>query len=124
MAQDKQQRDESAPRAGAEVTQTPEQSPVGIAARQVKPAADRDEQDLKQDLVVPGDADRGALDEPQHEADQSPYPTQKVPPLERPPFATARPDVPIVSGGVKGANAHTPPDPEKFSADGRPRDLQ
>jgi hypothetical protein len=106
--------------------QTVERPPAdsGVGERQVKPIQDRSREEQVQDLTTPSDIKKGVLKEPEHEIDQSPYPSQsEVPPQERPPFATGRPDVPIVQSAVTGAGAHTPPDPEQFDADGRPRDL-
>lgn len=122
MAQRKSDtQDTTAPQAGAEITQTAEDSPGGVNTRQVEPTRDRSDKDLKADMTHPEDVEVGALQEPEHEADKSPYPVQEQPPLERPPFATARPDVPIVSSAIKGAGEHTPPPPEDFTPDGRPR---
>lgn len=101
------------------ITPAPEDS--GVGERQVKPAWDRTDADLKADLTSPEDVEKGVLKEPEHEADKSPYPVQEQPPQERPPYSTGRPDVPIVQSAVLGAGAHTPPDPEQFWPDGRPR---
>ena len=94
-----------------------------IVDRQVKPIAERSKDEQVADLTHPEDIKKGVLKEPEHEADQSPYPAGEVPPQERPPFSTGRPDVPIVQSMVTGAGAHTPPDPDEFTPDGRPRDI-
>jgi len=73
--------------------------------------------------VFPEDIEKGVLQEPEHPADQTPYPVAEQPPHERPPFSTARPDVPIVTSAVTGAGAHTPPPADEFTPDGRPRGL-
>jgi hypothetical protein len=109
-----------------EAQQTVEPPPAdsGVGERQVKPIQDRTREEQAADLTTPGDVKKGVLQEPEHEIDQSPYPSQtQVPPQERPPFATGRPDVPIVQSAVTGAGAHTPPDPDEYAPDGRPRDL-
>lgn len=112
----------AAPEAPVEVTQTAVDSPGGVSLQQVEPTVDRSDKDLKADLTRPDEADL-ALQEPSHPADRTPYPVAEQPPHERPPFSTARPDVPIVSSAVKGAGAHTPPPPDQFLPDGRPRGL-
>jgi hypothetical protein len=97
---------------------------VGVGERQVKPIKDRSKDEQKADLIHPEDIEKGVLKEPEHDADQTPYPVGDQPPIERPPFATGRPDVPIVQSAVTGAGAHTPPDPDDYTPDGRLRDLQ
>ena len=92
------------------------------AARQVKPTADRSKDELKRDVVNKDDLERGVLDEPKHAADRTSVPGPEYPPADRPPVATTRFDEPIVQSLVTGAGAHTPPDPEKYDAAGRPRD--
>lgn len=94
---------------------------VGINPQQVKPAEDMSKAELKKVLVAKDDEKVGVLTAPTHEADKSPYPVQEQPPVERPPYATGRPDVPIVQSAVLGAGAHTPPDPDQFHPDGRPK---
>jgi hypothetical protein len=42
-------------------------------------------------------------------------------PGERPPLATAHPDVPIIRSLATGAGQHQPPDPSEFDEQGRPR---
>jgi len=111
------------PEAPAEVTQAAVDSPGGVPLQQVKPTADRSDKDLKADLVLPDEANL-SLKEPEHPADQTPYPVGEQPPIERPPFATGRPDVPIVNSMITGAGEHTPPDPDEYTPDGRLRDLQ
>ena len=93
-----------------------------IPAAQVQPSRDRSKAELKADLVNKDDEKLGVLKEPDHLQDQTSVPTEYAP-AERPPWATQRFDVPIVTSAVTGAGAHMPPDPEKFDADGRPRDL-
>lgn len=109
------------PQKQEENTITPAPPGSGASTQQVKPITERSKEEQLADLTSPGDIKKGVLKEPEHEADQSPYPTQKQPPQERPPFSTGRPDVPIVQSMVTGAGAHTPPDPGEFTPDGRPR---
>lgn len=92
------------------------------AAGQVKPSADRSKAELKEQVVNQADLDKGVLKEPEHAADQSSVPGPEYPPADRPPVATTRPDEEIVQSLVTGAGAHTPPDPEKYDAEGRLRD--
>ena len=109
--------------AGGGATVQPPPEGVGIQDQQVPRTSERKEADVKADLTSPEDIELGVLQEPEHEADKSPYPVQEQPPIERPPFATGRPDVPIVQSAVTGAGEHTPPDPEEFDAQGRPRNV-
>jgi hypothetical protein len=101
-----------------------ETSEEGVGARQVEPITDRSKEQQQADLLHPEDIKKGVLKEPQHDADKTPYPVGEQPPIERPPFSTGRPDVPIVQSAVTGAGAHTPPDPDDYTPDGRLRDLQ
>jgi hypothetical protein len=114
-------KDTTAPQAGAEITQTADESPGGVNTQQVKPAEDMSKAELKEVLVAKGDEKLGVLTAPTHDADKTPYPVGEQPPIERPPYSTGRPDVPIVQSAVLGAGAHTPPDPAEFKPDGRPR---
>jgi hypothetical protein len=61
--------------------------------------------------------------EPSHGADKTSIPGPSYPPAEDPPVRTTRPDVPIAVALASGAGEHTPPDLEKYTPDGRPRDL-
>ncbi len=40
---------------------------------------------------------------------------------EAPPLHTGRPDVPIAQVLAAGSGEHTPPDPDKYDPDGRPK---
>lgn len=90
-------------------------------AKQVPATADRSEEDIKDSLRFPEDADLGVTGEPEHLQDQTSAPTEYAP-ADRPPWATRRYDEAIITSAVTGANKHEPPDPAKFTADGRPRD--
>jgi hypothetical protein len=103
----------------SKITPAPEDS--GVSTQPVKPITEVGKDEQTDRLVHPEDVKKGVLNEPEHEADQTPYPVGEQPPQERPPFSTGRPDVPIVQSAVTGAGAHTPPDPEQFKPDGRPR---
>jgi hypothetical protein len=65
--------------------------------------------------IVTGDLKR--------EADKSSSPVPNDAQLEDPPVRTARPDVPIAVSSAVGAGQHVPPDPEKYTPEGRPRGL-
>jgi hypothetical protein len=55
------------------------------------------------------------------EADKTSMPNAMDAKPEQPPVRAARPDTPIAQTLVAGAGAHTPPDPEEFDPDGRPK---
>lgn len=124
MAERQQQQD----RAGrqedpVEVTQTAEDAAGGVEAGQVPRMADRPKDQQEEHAVFKQDLKRGALKEPSHPNDKTSYPGPEMPvPIERPPFTTGRPDVPIVQSALLGANEHMPPDPAEYDAAGRPRD--
>jgi hypothetical protein len=40
---------------------------------------------------------------------------------EQPPVRAAKPDTPIAQSLAAGAGAHTPPDPDEFDQEGRPK---
>lgn len=50
-----------------------------------------------------------------------PYQGDDAPKPEDPPVRAAKPDTPIAQVLVEGAGAHTPPDPDEFDKEGRPR---
>ncbi len=50
-----------------------------------------------------------------------PYQGDDAPKIEDPPVRTGRPDTPIAQVLTAGAGAHTPPDPDEFDKEGRPR---
>ena len=89
--------------------------PLGEDA-QVKGSEEMSKAELKEVLINPEDAKLHPA--PGDSGIQSEYGAQTDP--ERPPFATARADVPILSGLAAGPGAHTPPDPEHFDAQGKP----
>ena len=89
--------------------------PLGADA-QVKPADDMSKDELAEVLVNPDDvklhpAPGSAAIEAEQGAQEDP---------DRPPFASSGPDE-LLSGLAAGPGAHTPPDPDKFDADGRPK---
>ena len=59
----------------------------------------------------------------EHAADRTSIPGPEYPPIERPPVSTTKAGEKIVQSLVTGAGAHVPPDPERYDAEGRPRDL-
>ena len=61
--------------------------------------------------------------EPKREADKTSAPVNNDAQPEDPPVRTTRPDVPIAVALATGAGQHEPPDPEKYTPEGRPRDL-
>jgi len=60
------------------------------------------------------------------EADESPapgpYKGEGAPKLDDPPVRTTDPNVPIAQTLAAGAGEHTPPDPDKYDAEGRLRE--
>lgn len=54
-------------------------------------------------------------------ADETSAPNVVSDEIEAPPVSTAKPDVPIAQVLVAGAGEHTPPDPDEFDKEGRPR---
>jgi hypothetical protein len=91
-------------------------------AAQVQPTADRSDAELKDVVVNKADLEKGVLSEPEHAADRTSIPGPEYPPADRPPVASPRPESELISALVTGAGAHTPPDPEKYDAEGRLRD--
>ena len=57
------------------------------------------------------------------EADKSSLPNAMDAKPEDPPVRAAKPDTPIAQTLAAGAGEHTPPDPEMFDKDGRPRSV-
>jgi hypothetical protein len=89
--------------------------PLGADA-QVKPADEMSKAELKEVLVNPADAKlHPAPGDAGLEAEQG---AQLNP--DRPPFASSRP-AELLSGLAAGPGAHTPPDSDKFDAEGRPK---
>lgn len=104
--------------APAEVTQAP-QDAQGVENVVAPPAAK-----IKgAETINAPVSDRVVLTaEPKRSADQSSWPGGEAYP-EDPPVRTTRPDVPIVQSLASGAGAHVPPDPDKYTPEGRLRDL-
>jgi hypothetical protein len=89
--------------------------PLGADA-QVKPADEMSKAELKEVLVNPADAKlHPAPGDAALEAEQG---AQEDP--DREPFASSGP-AELLSGLAAGPGAHTPPDPDKFDAEGRPK---
>ena len=89
------------------------------------PVADNSssKKDLKAVLKFQEDADLHPVGEPDSEPDKEPGGVAATE-TERPPLATARPDVPIISALATGAGQHTPPNPDWVDADGYSRPLK
>jgi hypothetical protein len=104
------------------VTQTAEDA-KGVSAAQVEPTADRKWADVKAEMTHEPDRDLHPSGEPEHAADRTSIPGPEYPPAERPPVSTTRPDQEILRSLVTGAGKHEPPDPAKYDAEGRPRDI-
>jgi len=56
------------------------------------------------------------------EADESSLPNAMDAKVNDPPVRSGRPDIPIAQTLAAGAGEHTPPDPDEFDSEGRPRD--
>jgi hypothetical protein len=54
-------------------------------------------------------------------ADETSMPNHLNTETEQPPVRTAKPDTAVAQTLTAGAGAHTPPDPDEFGPDGRPR---
>lgn len=57
------------------------------------------------------------------EADKSSLPNAMDAKPEDPPVRASRPDTPIAQTLTAGAGEHTPPDPDEFDKEGRPRSV-
>jgi hypothetical protein len=57
------------------------------------------------------------------EADKTSAPNALDAKPEEPPVRAAKPDTPIAQTLTAGAGEHTPPDPEEFDSEGRPREV-
>jgi len=64
---------------------------------------------------------QSTTDETPREADETSAPNVVSTEIEAPPVSTAKPDVPIAQVLTAGAGEHTPPDPDEFDPEGRPR---
>lgn len=104
-----------------EVTQTPQEA-AGVEGAQAKPTEDMSAKELKAVMTHEPDKELHSASDPKHPADQTSAPVALPTDPERPPVSTARPDVPVLRSLVTGAGAHRPPDPDKFDAEGRPKD--
>jgi hypothetical protein len=57
------------------------------------------------------------------DADKSSYPNAQDAKSEDPPVRAAKPDTPIAQTLTAGAGEHTPPDPDEYDSEGRPREV-
>lgn len=64
---------------------------------------------------------QSTTDETPREADETSAPNVTSTEIEAPPVSTTKPDVPIAQVLTAGAGEHTPPDPDEYDKEGRPR---
>lgn len=89
---------------------------------QVKPTSEQSARDMKDSLAHAPDRELHPAGMPKDPAAKTSYPVPSETGVEDPPIRTTRHDVPILRSLATGAGAHVPPDPDKYHADGRPRD--
>lgn len=78
--------------------------------------------------ITPGNVKAQAVvqsttEETPSEADKTPAPNVINTENEQPPVRTSKPDTPIAQTLTAGAGEHTPPDPEVYDKEGRPREV-
>jgi hypothetical protein len=93
-----------------------------VPVEEVKPASEMSGKEIKDALVVSEDAKLHPSGEPDSETEKEPGGPPALEP-NRPPYATNRPDEPILSRLATGSGAHTPPDPATVDSDGSVRPL-
>jgi hypothetical protein len=72
--------------------------------------------------LEPGEgAVQSTTEETPREADETSAPNSVSTEIEAPPVSTTKPDVPVAQVLTAGAGAHTPPDPDEYDSEGRPR---
>jgi hypothetical protein len=76
---------------------------------------------IKEGEVVGAPLVQSTTDATPSPADETSMPNHLNTETEQPPVRTGRPDTPIAQTMAAGAGAHTPPDPDVFGPDGRPR---
>jgi hypothetical protein len=110
--------------ADTEVSQAPADA-GGVEAGAAEPGKVRGAEHagvVRESKVAGGRPDGPILTaEPSREADKTSYPVPNDAQPEDPPVRTTRPDVPIAVSLASGAGEHMPPDPERYTPDGRPR---
>ena len=94
-----------------------------VPVEEVKPAADMSGAEIKDALTFQEDRKLHPAGEPADEASKEPGGPPATEP-DRPPYATNRPDHPIITSLATGSGAHTPPDPATVDADGSVRPLK
>jgi hypothetical protein len=77
--------------------------------------------DIKEGEVVGAAVVQSTTDSTPTLASETPMPNAVETDPEAPPIHTAQPDVPIAQTLAAGAGEHTPPDPDQFDEQGRPR---
>lgn len=88
----------------------PEVEPAEV--EEVKPASEMSGKEIKEALTVREDAKLHPSGVPDSEPEKEPGGPPAVEP-NRPPYATNRADVPILTSLATGSGAHTPPKEEK-----------
>lgn len=94
-----------------------------VETAEVKPTADMSGAEIKEALTVTEDAKLHPAGKPSDPASREPGGAPSTDP-DRPPYATSRPDEPILTSLATGSGAHTPPDPATVDADGYVRPLK
>lgn len=72
--------------------------------------------------ITPSPVVQSTTEETPAEADESSLPNAMDAKVNDPPVRAGRPDIPIAQTLAAGAGEHTPPDPDEFDSEGRPRD--
>jgi len=72
--------------------------------------------------IVSSPVVQSTTEETPAEADESSLPNAMDAKVNDPPVRSGRPDIPIAQTLAAGAGEHTPPDPDEFDSEGRPRD--
>jgi hypothetical protein len=90
-----------------------------VPAEEVKPASEMSGKEIKDALTFSEDAKLHPAGEPSDEVSKEPGGIPATEP-NRPPYATGKPDEPILTALATGAGGHTPPDPDEFDSEGRP----
>jgi len=98
------------------------EKPDGPQVEQAKPTADKSAKEVRDSLAFAPDRELHPGGEPKHDADKTSTPGPSVPPIDRPPVSSPRAPEDLLRSLATGAGAHTPPDPDKYNADGTPKD--
>jgi hypothetical protein len=79
--------------------------------------------DIQEGEVLAGSAVQSTTEVMPAEADKSSLPNAMDAKPNDPPVRASRPDIPIAQTLAAGAGEHTPPDPDEFDPQGRPREF-